>query len=471
MKNRAGKDLTVGSIPKLMIQFSLPMLMGSFLQVAYSFINAIWVGQFLGTQALAAVTVSFPIHFALMALGGGLTLATNILVAQHYGAQRFENLRKVVDSSTVLIAVISVLLVWVGIIFSPSILKLMNTPDDVFPLATSYLRLTLLSLPFGFGLFLTRSMLQGIGDSKTPLYFQGASLIFLTALDPLLIFGLFGLPKLGLNGTAWASFIAQGGALFALLFYLKKKENIVAPRLRKIRFDLKTTWITLKIGLPSALQQSLVSMGMVAVTGLVNGFGEIATAAFGAASRIDQIAFLPAMSFGMAASTLAGQNIGAKKFERVNEIVLWGCVFSGTITLVISLIAVSFSHGLLHIFVQDENVIKIGVHYLHIVSSCYLFFAMMFIGNGIINGSGHTLVTTFISLISLWAVRVPLARFLSVHYESVQGIWYAISLSFFVAMTLSFTYYAFGRWKKPLGRYRKQEATAEGVFGEETGEA
>lgn len=468
---RSGKDLTTGSIPKHMIQFSLPMLMGSFLQVAYSFINAIWVGQFLGTQALAAVTVSFPVLFAMMALGGGLTLATNILVSQHYGAKRFENLRKVVDSSTVLIVVISFFIMAVGLVFSPHILQLMNTPSDVFPLAAPYLRLTLLSLPFGFGLFLTRSMLQGIGDSKTPLYFQGASLVFLMILDPILIFGLLGFPKLGLNGTAWAAFIAQGSALIALLIYLKKKDNIIAPRFKNLHFDWKTTWITIKIGIPSALQQSLVSIGMVVVTSLVNGFGEIATAAFGAASRIDQIAFMPAMSFGMASSTLAGQNIGAKKFDRVREIIFWGSIFSGGITLVISLIAVSFPHFLLHIFVQDENVIQIGVKYLHTVGSCYIFFAMMFVSNGIINGSGHTLVTTFISLVSLWGIRVPLAKYLSSSTGNVQGIWYAISLSFFIAMTISFSYYAFGNWKKPIGRFRKREATPESTFGEETGEA
>ncbi len=467
----SGRDLTTGSIPEHMIKFSLPMLIGSFLQVAYSFVNAIWVGQFLGTNALAAVTVSFPVLFALMALGGGLTLATNILVAQHFGAKRFEQLRRVVDSSTVLIAVVSLTLTMIGLFLSPHILKAMNTPNDVYPIATTYLRITLLSLPFGFGLFLVRSMQQGIGDSKTPLYFQGASLIFMTILDPILIFGLIGFPKLGLNGTAWASLIAQFGALVSIVIYLKKKDSIVALRLRRLHFDWETTWITIKIGIPSALQQSLVSIGMVVITSLVNGFGELATAAFGAASRIDQIAFMPAMSFGMASSTLAGQNIGAKKFDRVNQIMLWGCIFSGVVTLTISLIAASFPHYLLKIFVQDENVIQIGVGYLHIVATCYIFFAMMFISNGIINGSGHTLVTTFISLVSLWAIRVPLANYLSSDFQDVRGIWYAISLSFFIAMSISFAYYFIGKWKKPIARRTTKVTAPESVFGEETGEA
>src|SRR5512140_280835 len=168
MKPGFGRDLTTGSIPRHMVAFSIPMLMGSFLQTAYSFINAIWVGQFLGTSALAAVTVSFPVIFVLFAIGMGLTLATNILVSQSYGARKMDELRQVVDSSTVLIYSLSIVLVVLGELFAPSILRAMDTPPEVFGASVSYLRIFLVSLPFGFGLFLIRSMLQGVGDSKTP---------------------------------------------------------------------------------------------------------------------------------------------------------------------------------------------------------------------------------------------------------------------------------------------------------------
>lgn len=250
-----GRDLTTGSIPHHLIAFSLPMLAGSALQTAYSFINAVWVGKYLGKTALAAVTVSFPVIFVLIAVGAGLTMATNILISQYFGARNHSALRKVVDSSNVLIGVLSLVILVVGEFFTPHILRMMDTPSDVFPLAAHYMRVFLLSIPFAFGLFLTRSMLQGIGDSKTPLYFQTASVIINTVLDPVLMFGLLGFPKLGLNGTAWASTFAQAVAVISLLIYMRRTSNPVAPVWTNIRVDWPTALTTIKIGIPSAVQQ------------------------------------------------------------------------------------------------------------------------------------------------------------------------------------------------------------------------
>lgn len=474
MKPSFGRDLTTGSIPKHMVAFSIPMLIGSFLQTAYSFVNAIWVGQFLGTAALAAVTVSFPVVFVLFAIGMGLTLATNILVSQYFGARRMDELRKVVDSSTVLTYSLGIVLTILGELFAPAILRAMDTPPEVLAESISYLRIFLLSLPFSFGIFLMRSMLQGVGDSKTPLYFQFGSVLLTTALDPILIFGWMGLPKLGLNGTAWATLISHVVALVVLIAYLRVKKVPVAPAWPRFNHLGPSTWTILRIGVPSAFQQSLVSIGMVMVTGIVNGFGEISTAAFGAASRIDQIAFLPAMTFGMSISTLAGQNLGAGHHHRVREIFKWGCLFSGGITLLISGVAVAFPEALLRIFVSDPSVIGPGTSYLHIVGACYVLFALMFVSNGIINGAGNTLVTTVFSLISLWVVRVPVAYWLSKRMGSVTGVWYAIALSFAVSLVVSMGYYFSGRWKRSLGRRPPARPTTTNpgeMFGHETGEA
>jgi putative MATE family efflux protein len=454
MNPKFGRDLTTGSIPRHILTFSAPMLVGSFLQTAYSFINAIWVGQFLGTRALAAVTVSFPVIFVLFGVGMGMTLGTNILVSQNFGAKRFEELRRVVDSSTLLTYALGIAFAILGELFAPQILRAMDTPADVLPEAVSYLRVFMLSMPFAFGLFLIRSLLQGVGDSKTPLYFQLGSVILTTILDPVLIFGLGGFPKLGLDGTAWATLFSQILVLVALIAYLRYHKAPVAPAWPRLNHLGPTTGQLIRIGLPSAIQQSLVSIGMVMVTGIVNGFGEAVTAAFGAASRIDQIAFMPAVTFGMAISTLAGQNLGARKDERVRDIFKWGCLFSGAITGVISLAAVVFPAALLRIFVKDEAVIALGVPYLRIVGSCYMFFGLIFVSNGIINGAGATIVTTAFSLISLWIVRVPLALYLSRHLKSEVGIWYAISASFVLSFVISMAYYASGRWKRSLAKSR-----------------
>ncbi|WP_224246907.1 MATE family efflux transporter [Hyalangium gracile] len=472
MQSKFGRDLTTGSIPRHMIAFSIPMLMGSFLQTAYSFINAIWVGKFLGTHALAAVTVSFPVIFVLFAIGMGLTMGTSILVSQNYGAKNMEELRRVVDSSTVLIYSLSIVLTLLGELFAPAILRAMDTPEDIFAESVSYLRIFLISLPMGFGLFLTRSLLQGVGDSKTPLYFQLGSVLFTTALDPILIFGWMGLPRLGLNGTAWATVISQILALTLLVAWLRAKKAPVAPSWPRFSHLGPTTGKVLRIGLPAAVQQSLVSIGMVMVTGLVNGFGEVATAAFGAGSRIDQIVFMPAMTFGMAISTLAGQNLGAGHYHRVREVFSWGCLLAGGTTLIMSIIAVAFPETLLKIFVSDPAVLEPGVSYLHIVGSSYVLFSLIFVSNGIINGAGHTLTTTIISLLSLWLVRVPVAWWLSRRMGSVKGIWYGLALSFAFSFVVSMGYYLSGRWKRSLVKKPAPAAPNPGeMFGHETGEA
>lgn len=473
MKPSFGRDLTTGSIPGHLVAFSIPMLVGSFLQTAYSFINAIWVGQFLGTSALAAVTVSFPVIFVLFAIGMGLTMATGILVSQSYGARKMEDLRQVVDSSTVLIYALSIVLTVLGEFFAPSILRAMDTPPEIFGASVGYLRIFMVSLPFGFGLFLIRSMLQGVGDSKTPLYFQLGSVLLTTILDPLLMFGWLGFPKLGLNGTAWATLFSQITVLIALIAFLRRQKLPVAPAWPRLSHLGPMTWKTLRIGVPTAVQQSLVSIGMVLVTGIINGFGEVATAAFGAASRIDQIAFMPAMTLGMAVSTLAGQNLGAGHHHRVREVFSWGCLLTGGVTMIISLVAVTFSGALLRIFVSDSNVIDLGVSYLHIVGASYVLFGLIFVSNGIINGAGHTLITTLFSLISLWVVRVPGAYWLSHRMGSVQGVWYAIALSFGVSLITSMSYYFSGRWKSALAKKppAAPAPTPAEVFSHEAGEA
>ncbi|MHB9134197.1 MAG: MATE family efflux transporter [Armatimonadota bacterium] len=469
-QRRHGRDLTVGSIPRHLVAFSLPMLAGSALQTAYSFINAIWVGQQLGVSAMAAVTVSFPVVFVLMALGGGLTMATNILIAQYFGARDMAQVRKVVNNSVLLVLGVSVLLVIIGEIFAWQIIRVMNTPPEVIESAARYLQIFLIALPFAFGVFLISSMLRGIGDSTTPLYFQTASVALAVILDPVLMFGWLGFPRLGLNGTAWATVITQAGAVVAVFIYMQRRRSPVSPSWTRLNLDWHIMWKTVKIGMPAAIQQSLVSVGMIFVVGMVNGFGKNATAAFGAAMRIDQLAFMPSMTMSMAVSTLAGQNIGAGKMHRVKEIFRWGVLISAGITAVASVLAVTVPHWLLRIFVHDPEVIGLGVEYLRIVGVGYLFFAVMFVSNGIINGAGHTLVTTIISLVSLWVFRVPIAYYLSAHLHNVRGVWYAILISFAAALAVSLIYYYSGRWQQSMVIRRQPPADPVALLGEETGE-
>ncbi len=454
-------DLTTGSIPRHLIRFSLPMLAGNLLQVSYGIINTFWVGNYLGKNALTAATNGFTVLFLLVGVGFGLTLATNILISQYCGAKEWPRVKQVVQCSTTFIGGLSFILMGVGIWIAPALLRMMQTPPEAMGMAESYLRLCFLTLPCGFGFFLISSMLRGAGDSLTPLKFMAISVVMTALFDPFLMLGWAGFPHMGLNGTAVSSFGAQAVALIALLIYLQRRRHLVAPDLRHLTLDWETTWLTLKIGMPSVVQQSLVSIGSLFVITFVNGFGVTAAAAFGAASRFDQIAFFPAMTIGVAVSTLTGQNIGANKHARVNEVFRWGLLLGCSITLLVSLLAVTVPQLLLRIFTNDQSVITTGINYLHIVGAFYVFFAVLFVSNGVINGSGHTLMTTLISLVSLWVVRVPLAWTFSHHMHRVEGVWYAMAISYVVSMLISVGYYYSGSWRKSVIMHTPPAAVCE----------
>ncbi|MCE5315410.1 MAG: MATE family efflux transporter [Armatimonadota bacterium] len=451
--NKHGRDMTQGSIPRHLIHFSLPMLAGNIVQTAYSIVNAIWVGKGLGKADLAAVTVSMPVVFLLMAIAIGLTMGTSILVSQFAGARNWERLRSVVQTSTVLLIGFSLALFVVGEMAMPWILRQMQTPASVYGLAAGYTRIFMISIPFVYCTFLIVSMLRGVGDSKTPLYFQIGSLILTAIFDPVLMFGWLGFPRMGLNGTAVASVLMQALGLVAMFIYLYRRDHLVAPDWLHLSVDWSTLWLIVKIGLPTVVQHSLISIGMVVVTGLVNMYGENAVAAFGAAMRIDQLAILPAMTFNAAVSTVVGQNIGAGHIHRVKSVFVWGVVLCGGMTLFASVFALTSPLILLKMFLNEPRVMDIGVVYLRVAAINYMLFAVMLMANGVINGAGHTMITTVITLVSFWLARVPLAVLFSHRMHRVEGIWYAVAISAAVGMIASLGVYFSGLWKKPVVRH------------------
>jgi len=447
-----GTDLTTGSVPRHLLAFSLPILMGSLLHTAYMVVNAVWIGRFLGTEAMSAITVTFPVFFVLMAVAGGLTQATSILVSQAYGARDHDGVARVIGNSTVLIGLVAALCLAAGMAGAGPVLRAMRTPPEVLPIAVSYFRVFLWTTPFMFGVFLLASALRGVGDSRTPLWFQGGSLLLTAALDPLLMFGGLGLPRLGLNGTAYATILSQALALGALVWHLRRRGHIAAPGGRRLRLDGPTTRVTLRIGVPAMLQQLLVSVGMMVIVGLVNPFGAHSSAAFGIAMRIDQIAFMPAMAVGMAVAALAGQNIGAGRHDRVREVFRSGVALSCGLTSLAAVLAFCLPAWLMGLFTTEADVIAVGATYLRVASLGYLLFAVMFAGNGVVNGAGHTGATTVFTFIAFWAVRIPVAAFLSQHWGRVEGVWYGNLGGLAVGMGVSLAYYFSGRWKRPVIR-------------------
>ncbi len=448
-----GKDLTIGSIPKHLINFSLPMLMGNMLQSGYSIINMIWVGHIVGAGGLGATAVSFPIMFILIGIAAGVSMATAVLVAQFYGARKMDQVKMVVDNSVYLQLTLSTVLITSMILSTNFLLKLMDTPPEIFSMASSYLKISLSGIIFLYLSFTISQILRGLGDTVRPLMFMGAGVILNAILDPFLIMGIFPFPKLGLNGAALASVVSQAVSLTIALTYLNRKSHLVAIHFRRLRFDRHITWLIARIGFPSTVEQCLISVGSAFVTKYVNFFGPSAIAAFGAGSRIDMVAMMPAIAIGMAATALTGQNLGARKPERVKEIFKWALLVGTSISGLVAVFALTFPRLILSMFTHNEAVLAIGVQYLRVVAPCYFLFALIFVSMGVVNGAGQTIVPMIFTLISLWAVRVPLAWYLSQNTSlKVKGIWIAMAAGFMVTAIVGCLYYLTGRWKKASSR-------------------
>ncbi len=446
-------DMTVGNIPRHLLAFSVPMLIGNLVEFMHNIINAVWIGRGLGKDELAAMTVSFAPIFVLVAVSIGLSLGASILMSQFFGAKDYDRVRKTVGTTTLFMLILGTIITIVGEIWAPTMTRLMNTPPEIFRDAVIYTRVFLTSLPFGFVLVHLSSLLRGIGDSKTPLYFQVVALVINTVLDPFLIFGWLGFPRWGLHGAAAATVIAQIAATIGLIVYLHKRDSIAALRKANlIHFDWHIAWLNIKIGFPSVIQYSIISLAMFAVTGIINRFGAAAAAAFGACGRLDTIAFLPALTFGASVATMTGQNIGAQKYRRVKKVFAVGVGMSAVISAFGTLVAVLFPHFLLKIFTTDPQVIDIGTVYLRTVGPAYILFSLMFAANGVLNGAGYTFIVTCISLFSICGARVPLCIYFANKLNSVNGVWYGMLCSFVVGTVLSLIMYASGLWKKPIIR-------------------
>ena len=447
----SGHDLTTGSIPRHLIGFCLPMLAMSGLRNAYDVVNGIWVGKGLGTEAMAAITVGWPVFFFITSIATGLTTASNILVAQAYGAKDWPAVGRVVRTSAVFVGIAGVALWIIGTLIVEPALTRLNTPEDVLRIGVDYLKVYLISTLPSFGLFLLAALLRGAGDATTPIYFQAGGLIIAAGLDPILMFGWLGMPAYGLMGTAYALIVSQTLAFVATAGYLAWRKHLVSPPWLRLRSDARSAWLLLRIGAPVAVQQSMVSGAILAVVALVNRFGDTAAAAYGTAWRIEGFALLPAMTIAMAASSVAGQNIGAGLFDRVRESFRWSLALSGSITVLAGIPMVLIPHTLMRVFINDPQVIETGAGYLLRLAPGYICFAIMFTSNGIINGAGHTMVTTVISVLSLWVVRVPAAYYIAGRVQAVEGVWWGICVGFATGAVLSLVYYLSGRWEKPIG--------------------
>lgn len=439
------RDLTSGNEGRLILNFAVPMLIGNVFQQFYQVVDSIIVGHYLGKEALAAVGASFPVIFGFVSLIIGVTMGASVIIAQYFGAKDLVQVKRTIDTLYITLFFSSLVLTVCGILFSRQIFIFMQLPENILPMAVEYLSYYMLGFVAFFGFNGTAAILRGLGDSKTTLYFLVGSTIINIGLDLLFILTF----EWGVRGAALATVVAQSVALIAAMVYINKTHKIIRFATKTMVFDKPLFLKSVKIGLPSGLQQSFVALGMMALMAIVNGFGTNVIAAYSVAARIDSLASMPAMNFSMALSAFVGQNLGAGKEHRVGAGLRATMAMSSVVALSVSFVVIFFGDCIMKLFTTDAAVIAIGHEYLMIVGGFYVIFNAMFTLGGVMRGAGDTLIPMFVTLFSLWIIRIPLAYFLSGIYGE-KGIWWSIPIAWAIGAAFSYFYYKTGRWKRKV---------------------
>lgn len=439
------KDMTQGSAAKLILTFSLPMLVGNIFQQMYNMVDSIVVGRFVGPNALAAVGTSFPIIFLLISLVLGLTMGSGVVISQFFGAKQTDKVRRAVSTALSFQLVFALIMSMLGLVLSRPLLLLLRTPPEIITESVAYMQIFFGGLIFMFAYNAFAGILRSLGDSKTPLYFLMISSLINIGLDIYFVAGL----GWGVRGVAWATLIAQGFSSVLCLVYVYKRVPLLRFTRAEWVFDMDIFKTMLRIGIPSSIQQTVASIGMMAMQALVNSFGSVTIAAYTAASRMDSFAMMPIMTLGMAVSTFTGQNIGANRLDRVRS-GLWATTGLVVVScILVSILVFTVGPQMIQVFItaEETEVIARGVEYLQTVSIFYVVFGIMVIFNGVLRGAGDAMVpmvTTIVALITRVSVGYWLVTIPSISY---RGIWWAIPAGWVVGTIIPTVRYFSGAWK------------------------
>jgi putative MATE family efflux protein len=448
---RRSPVLTEGPIARTLLLFALPILGSNVLQSLNASVNAVWIGHYLGESALTAASNANLILFFLLGVVFGISMATTILVGQTMGARNIDEAKRVVGTGAGFFIGLSLLVAIAGFAGAPELMHVMGTPVDAQPYAIAYLRIIFVALPAMYFFMFLMMTLRGAGDSKTPFYFMLLSVILDIGLNPVFIFGVGPIPKMGIAGSALATLIAQSVSLFGLIAWLYHRKHFLRLTSHELRF-LKPDPAILRAlvlkGLPMGLQMIVISSSALVMISLVNKHGSQTTAAYGAASQLWTYIQMPALAIGAAVSSMTAQNVGAKLWDRVSSIAKVGVGFNFLMTGVLVGIIYLFNRGALGLFLPDDgNAIAIAQHLNAIVVWSFLFFGVTFVLFGVVRATGAVMAPLVILAISMWLVRYPFAALLEPHYGA-DAIWWSFPLGSFVAITLASLYFRFGNWRR-----------------------
>lgn len=443
-------SLTEGSISRGLAQFALPILFANVLQSLNTSVNSIWVGRGLGEAALTATSNANTVMFLLIGAAFGVSMAATILVGQHIGARDLAEAKRTVGTATSFFAGISILMAAAGIILTEPMLVAMHTPPESMALAEAYMRVIFLGVPFLYMYAFVQSVLRGGGDSKTPFYFMLCSVAIDIGLNPVFIFGLGPAPRLGIAGSALATVLSQAVTLTALIVYLYRSRHPLVLRrneLSLLKLDGPIVRALVIKGIPMSAQMLVLSLSGILMIALVNQFGVDTAAAYGAALQLWNYIMMPAIAVGMAVSSFAAQNVGARKWDRVHTIagigVLYSVVLTGTVIAVIELVD---RHAFAIFLPATSAAMSAASHMNHVVTWSYVFFGVTMVLFGVVRATGAVMMPLLLLIICLLGVRFPLAEMFLPTYH-VDAIWWSFPISSALSSVLAVLYYNYGGWR------------------------
>lgn len=449
----APKDMTEGTPWKRIVEFSIPMLIGNIAQQFYNTADSIIVGKYVGDNALAAVGSSGPILNLLIVLFVGISTGAGIMVAQAFGAKDRKKLSHTIGVCITLTLIVSVVIMLVGPFITGPLLYILNTPDSIIEWCKDYLVIYYLGIA-GFAFYnILAGVLRGMGDSISALVF----LLIATFLN--VVLDLFFVVKLGMGvpGVALATIIAQGISALLCIIKLSKMRDVFDFNLKMLKPNKEYSMRLIKLGLPSGLTQAVFSVALIVVQSLTNSFGEMVIAANVIVMRVDAFAMMPNFTFGNAMTTFSGQNIGAKKIDRVEKGSKDGVKIAVTVSIVITTIILIFGKNLMRIFTDTTELVDLSMHMMRILSLGYIAMAVTQSLSGVMRGAGDTITPMWISLITSVIIRVPIAYGLAYLTRSSdyptgrpESTFIALLVCWILGATITTIFFKRGKWKNKL---------------------
>ena len=440
----------LSEVHRALLRIAFPMMLGSAIETVYNLTDAFFLGR-LGTAEIGAPSIAFSIVFFLTIFGSGLAGAGTTLIAQSKGKRDADRMNHYLNQMASLLFVASMALTALGTLSAGPLLRLLNTPAEVYGFAFTYLRIVFLGIPFSFAYFALHSSFTAVGDAATPVKVHLLAGGLNAALDPMLIFGFGPFPAMGVAGAAIATVFSQGvGAALAIAVLSRGKSGLRLSR-RSMVPEAKSWGLLLGIGLPASIGQGLSAFGFTVLQGVVNTFGTSAIAAFGVGNRLMNMFDIPVHGIAAATTSLVGRALGARDEHMAGRVVRSSLAM--VVMFEVPLLALSVIYGgdLVRLFVADAEAIRLGDIMFKVVSPSLLMFGLYFALSGAFQGAGDTKVIMVLSVFRLWVVRVPLAYALA--YRTSFGplsIWIAMFVSNFLTAATGFVYFKLGRWKRAL---------------------